>query len=88
MEVATTKGAQVNKCVICEGELKVLRAITDPEVGGDWLVQCTGSCQVLQTITNDELAEEPGSMRDFYRSLMRKPERPDAELEIFEDENV
>lgn len=46
------------RCVICEGELKVLRAVTDPEVDGDWLVQCTGSCKVLQTITNNELAAD------------------------------
>ena len=42
------------KCVICSGELKVLRATTTLEVNG-WLCQCQGSCGILQVISDDEL---------------------------------
>lgn len=44
------------RCVICQGELVVLRATTELEENG-WLCQCQGSCKVLQTITDEELME-------------------------------
>ena len=37
------------ECVICRGELIVLRAVAD-----GWLTQCDG-CHVEQTITDEEL---------------------------------
>jgi hypothetical protein len=45
-------------CKSCEGELKVLRAITTFEIGGGWLCQCVGSCKALQTISDNELAAD------------------------------
>ena len=42
----------MTECVICRGELKVVRAVSD-----GWLCQCDG-CHVLQTITDDELLSE------------------------------
>ncbi len=58
------------KCVICQGELVVLRATTSLEENG-WLCQCQGSCKVLQVLTDEELyelGEEPQNMtlRDEY----------------------
>lgn len=41
------------KCAICSGELVVVRPTTELETNG-WLVQCQGSCYVLQVITNRE----------------------------------
>jgi hypothetical protein len=45
------------RCVICSGELKVLRATTELEENG-WLCQCLGSCRVLQVISDKELAAD------------------------------
>ncbi len=44
------------KCAICSGDLTVVRPTTTLEVNG-WLVQCGGSCYVLQVITDRELEE-------------------------------
>ena len=44
------------KCVICGGELKVLRATTTLEENG-WLCQCQGICHVLQVISDEDLED-------------------------------